>query len=540
VRGSRLIIALVALPLLAAASCHAPGGGVGGGGEPPVQHGSGTLRVLAGSSLVDLEPVLDEVRQATGVTVQLGYTGTLDGMKAVANGSAAKGYDATWFDTSRYFDLLMKGSKAVEASTPVMTSPVIVGVRQSVAARLGWDNRRPTWGEIADALGGGKLGFAMTNPAASNSGFCGLVGMATALSGGGTSPLTLDQVHAVAPRLRALFTAQQLTAGSSGWLADEYVKRARDGRVIDAIVNYESVLLSLNAGGQLPEKLTLVYPADGVVTAEYPFSLLAGASDQARTNYRAVASYLTRASVQREIMQKTHRRPVSSSVPLGFATPSLIELPFPDSASVVDALIGAYANTLRRPARTIYVLDVSGSMRGDRIAGLQNAMLGLTGANPSPDLQYLGFEQREQVVLLTFSSTVNAPQRFEVPPDTPGPTLAKIGAAVRGLKAGGDTDLYDALERAYQLAGEPATGDPYTTIVLLTDGEVTTGPSYTEFQSAYQSLPDSLRRIPVFPLLFGENNVGEMTSLAQLTGGKVFDARTGTLAAAFTEIRGYQ
>jgi Ca-activated chloride channel homolog len=46
--------------------------------------------------------------------------------------------------------------------------------------------------------------------------------------------------------------------------------------------------------------------------------------------------------------------------------------------------------------------------------------------------------------------------------------------------------------------------------------------------------------VPVFPLLFGENNEGEMTALAQLTGGRAFDARSGSLADAFKEIRGYQ
>jgi hypothetical protein len=38
----------------------------------------------------------------------------------------------------------------------------------------------------------------------------------------------------------------------------------------------------------------------------------------------------------------------------------------------------------------------------------------------------------------------------------------------------------------------------------------------------------------------GENNEGEMTALAQLTGGRAFDARTGSLSDAFKEIRGYQ
>jgi Ca-activated chloride channel homolog len=46
--------------------------------------------------------------------------------------------------------------------------------------------------------------------------------------------------------------------------------------------------------------------------------------------------------------------------------------------------------------------------------------------------------------------------------------------------------------------------------------------------------------VPVFALLFGENNHAEMTALSQLTNGKTFDARTGSLANAFKEIRDYQ
>lgn len=38
-----------------------------------------TLRVLAGSEVKDMAPILEEARQATGVTVELHYAGTLDG-----------------------------------------------------------------------------------------------------------------------------------------------------------------------------------------------------------------------------------------------------------------------------------------------------------------------------------------------------------------------------------------------------------------------------------------------------------------------------
>src|SRR5262249_58730016 len=169
------LAALVGLALLVTVGAARCGGtGTPAAGEGPILKGEGTLRVLAGSSLIDLQGVLDETRQATGVTVQLSFSGTLDGVKAIASGSAAKAYDAAWFDTSRYFDLLTGGAHVVDASTKIVTSPVVIGVRQSLAHNRGWDSRRPTWGEVAQAAQRHQLGFAMTNPAASNSRVCAL------------------------------------------------------------------------------------------------------------------------------------------------------------------------------------------------------------------------------------------------------------------------------------------------------------------------------------------------------------------------------
>ena len=46
--------------------------------------------------------------------------------------------------------------------------------------------------------------------------------------------------------------------------------------------------------------------------------------------------------------------------------------------------------------------------------------------------------------------------------------------------------------------------------------------------------------IRVFPILFGEGNSGELSGIADLTGGRLFDSGAGSLAAVFKEIRGYQ
>jgi Ca-activated chloride channel family protein len=538
--GAALVVAALTL-----GACT-PGAGQAPPADPtegPFLKGSGVLRVLAGSELADLRPVLAEAAAATGVDVRLQATGTLDGVENVVSGNAAKSYDAIWFASNRYLQLHPGAGDKTGTATKVATSPVVLGLRRSVAARLGWDAHRPTWSEIAVAAGEHKFTYGMTNPASSNSGFSALVGVASALAGTGAA-LSAEQIAPLTPRLRAFFAGQNLTAGSSGWLADAFARNAaeRNDHAVDGLVNYESVILSLNAGGKLPEPLAVVYPADGVVTADYPLTLLAGVSEQTRTNYAAVVDYLRRPSVQQKIMAQTWRRPAVAGVKLAgqFGPPdgALPELPFPGRLEAADALIGAFGDNLRKPARTIYVLDLSGSMKGDRIQGLKTALAGLTGVDTSLSGQFSRFNGREQVVMVPFSTKPGQVRRFDVPEDDFRPTLEQIKGYVDGLAANGDTAIYDALFVAYDRAAALAKEEPdrVTSIVLLTDGELTAGAKLGDFQAR---LPQ-LAKVPVFPILFGEGNVAEMQQIADLTGGRTFDARAGSLPAAFKEIRGYQ
>lgn len=84
------------------------------------------------------------------------------------------------------------------------------------------------------------------------------------------------------------------------------------------------------------------------------------------------------------------------------------------------------------------------------------------------------------------------------------------------------------------------TGASIPSIVLMTDGEQTSGLSFGHFQRLYSELPTEKKRIPVFVILYGEANITEMENLAGLTGGKTFDAMNGGLEEAFKEIRAYQ
>ncbi|HYM84883.1 MAG TPA: substrate-binding and VWA domain-containing protein, partial [Candidatus Dormibacteraeota bacterium] len=356
-----------------------------------------TLNVLAGSELKDLEQFLPDIQQHTGVKLSLSYVGTLEGAERIANGDTA---DAAWFSHGKYISLLPGAGSRIVASEKIMLSPVILGVKRSAAQRLGWTGSKPvTWKDIADRSADGSFHFAMTNPAASNSGMTALIGVASALAG---SSDALDAGTIDVAGLKRFFVGQALTAGSSGFLADDYV---REQDRLDGIVNYESVLLGLNAGGKLHEPLTLVYPSEGIVTADYPFMLLNAAKKDA---WQALVDYLRTPDVQKRIMTDTSRRPAVPGVPLDprFGTATLIELPFPSKLSTIDTLITTYLDQARRPASAVFVLDVSASMEGQRLNGLKAALRALTGTDPSLTGKFARFRAHEEVTFIAFSGDI--------------------------------------------------------------------------------------------------------------------------------------
>ncbi|MET9951070.1 VWA domain-containing protein [Streptomyces sp. NPDC006339] len=518
------LLAALALTLLltaTAGSCAGDdaGGRTDGNGPRPAP---GTLRVLASSELADMAPVLDSALRDTGVTVRPTYVGTLEAVERIASGKADGAYDAVWLSSNDYLRLRPDTARRITGETPIMTSPVALGVRPAAVARLGWDPAKVTWSQVHGAVAAGRLSYGMTDPKRSNSGFSALVSVASGLSGA-QAALTERDVRAATPKLKEFFTGQKLTSGSSGWLAGAYQRRTD----VDALINYESVLLSSS-----PE-LTVIRPADGVVTADYPLTLLTSARPEAKDAARRLAAHLRSPEVQRRITASTLRRPVVAGVApaAGLARDQRRELPFPGSRAVADGLLDAYDNTLRRPSRTVYVLDTSGSMAGERLDRLRSALAELTG----------DFRDREQVTLMPFGSSVKTGEvrTHTVDPAAPEAALAAIRADARGLTASGGTAIYSSLREAYRFLGSPS-GDAFTSIVLMTDGENTDGDRAADFDAFYRSLPAERQRTPVFPILFGDSDRAELDHIAGLTGGRLFDASRGSLDGAFEEIRGYQ
>lgn len=506
--------------------------GCGGGSEQPTPAPEATLKVTAGSELKDIEPKLADIEKATGVHLQLVYSGTLDGIERIGSGES---FDAAWFSHAKY--LALAYPDRIKAQEKTMLSPVILGVRESKARQLGWlDNPNVTWSDIAKAAGAGKFNYAMTNPTSSNTGFSAVIGVVAALSGSGDS---LKESDIDRKALQRFFSGQKLTAGSSGWLADTFVK---DEERLDGIINYESVLLSLNRSGRLKEKLSLIYPKEGIVTADYPLVLL---NPEKRALYDKVVEYLRGADFQRWMMDQTYRRPISAEVPLSNVFPDklLVELPFPNNLAVVDKVLLAYLNEYRRPAYSIFLLDVSGSMAGDRLSQLKGALNGLAGGDQTLTGRFARFQARETIELIPFSQRVVDDKVFNLGDAAAmDADLGSVRAYVDGLQVSGGTAIFGALQDAYEKAMAARAADPGRnySIVLMSDGQNTAGIPWPTFVDFYRQLPSEARDIRVFPIVFGDADAKSMQEIANLTGGKVFDGQKVALNQVFKAIRGYQ
>ena len=512
------------------------------------------FKVLATSDLRDAEPLAAMIEQATGVRFRFSFGGTMESTEAVLTGTTDAA--AAWFANAKYLLSDPQGQARVKLQEKIMFSPIAVGVSRSAAARLGWSDptQRVTWRTIADAARAGKLGFALSNPATSNQGFMALLGVVAA-STGKTDGLGAADVDRGA--IADFIKGYKLPGDNSSYLAEQFI--LRQGDELNAFINYESWLLSLNQGGKLREALTLVYPSEGIATADYPFMLL---DEARRDDHLKVVAYLKSATAQEWLARQTLRRAAhpevaSATADLFPGKRLLVELPFSPDRALADGLIDAYLNEFRRPIASVFVIDTSGSMREHgRQAQLVRALHYIAGADASLTGRLARLTDRERLWLLPFAEAPRPMSLFELPAAAArahgvqmrddSAAKREVLAAVRGyadaLVMTGGTALYDSVLGALAHLGAERRRTPgyQYSVVALTDGENTAGRDLQRFEQAYLQLPETARSIPVFMVLFGDAKEAELRTLVKLTGGRVFDARRTPLYSVFKDIRGYQ
>jgi Ca-activated chloride channel family protein len=177
-----------------------------------------------------------------------------------------------------------------------------------------------------------------------------------------------------------------------------------------------------------------------------------------------------------------------------------------------------------------------------RIQRVREALDVLAGGDDSLTGQFARFVDREKITIITFSQAPEIDRTFQMTRANDPAVYSAVRALGASLSPDGNTAIFTALEAALQEAVRDQTDDAgrYATIVLMTDGENNRGDDFAGFQRKWNALPEYARHIHIFPIFIGEANPKELQQIADLTGGRAFDARSQALSEIFKEIRGYQ
>lgn len=500
------------------------------------------LTLLSGSENRDLEPILTRFEQQNSVRIRREYGGSVDMMLRLENG--APDYDAVWPANSLWIDLGDQ-QKRVKRQTSIMRSPVVFGVKKSVAERLGWVGKDVKVQQILNAAAGGKLRFVMTSATQSNSGASAYLGYLYALAG---HPEVLThaalQKPALREKIRRFLGAVDRSSGSSGWLKDLFLQQYDR---FDAMVNYEALVIEANkalaARGREP--LYAVYPVDGLAIADSPLGYVDHGDTQKEALFQKLQAYLLTPDVQREIMA-TGRRVGLAGLDAQNADRStfnpewgvrldrvLNPIRFP-KAEVIREALDLYQTAFRKPSLTVFCLDCSGSMNGRGITDVKSSMHLLLDQVEAR--KYLLQAAAEDVnVIIPFNNQVLGEWKAG---SGSAESLGGLLTQVDSMRANGGTDIYSPVMRGLDLIRQTGKLDQYSpAVILMTDGKSNTGAKFADLQQhvAQLRLP---RPVPVYAIMFGEASDAQLKQIAESTSGRVFDGRTD-LVKAFREARGY-
>ena len=100
--------------------------------------GDTTIRILSGSENQELEDIISDCADKAGVRIEMDYQGSVDIMRELQSGAA--GYDAVWPASSMWLSL-GDSQHLVKHSQSVSLTPVVFGIRQSLAEELGFTDK---------------------------------------------------------------------------------------------------------------------------------------------------------------------------------------------------------------------------------------------------------------------------------------------------------------------------------------------------------------------------------------------------------------
>ena len=504
----------------------------GSGDVSVLGSGDQTLRIVSGSENKELEPILEEYADEEDIRIEMSYKGSLDIMRLLEEEDIS--YDAVWPASSLWLTVGDIDHRVKHAES-ISITPVVFGIRKSLAEELGFVGREVSVRDILSAIEAGKLKFCMTSATQSNSGASAYIGFLYALLGN-PEMITMEDLQSeeLKTQVRELLYGVDRSSGSSDWLKDMFLEGD-----FDAMVNYECLMIQTNEvlEDRGEEPLYVVYPYDGLSLADSPLGYVDQGEEEKEELFLGLQEYLLSEETQ-DAIQRTGRRTGYTGISernreifreeWGLQPDRVLSPIRMPETEVLFECLNLYQTELRKPSLSVYCLDYSGSMSGRGNRQLVEAMEQLL-IQENAAKNFLQASQDEVNILIPFNSE---------PIDVfmaagNGSELEGLYERVEEQTPGGGTNMYSAIVEGLDLLYSFDLSDYTPAIILLTDGQ--SGGSIDDIEPYYSDLGVS---IPIFSIMFGDADESQLEELAEYSNARVFDGREN-LTEAFRSVKGY-
>jgi Ca-activated chloride channel homolog len=374
--------------------------------------------------------------------------------------------------------------------------------------------------------------YAHTAPTRSNSGLQTLVAQYADLSGKPPESLTVADIVKYQKQIEAIQSKIVRYGKSTSTLTKSMVDNGVFWASIASV--YESSVINANSQPNKTTEYRAIYPKatftsnKRLILADAPW-ISAEEKEAAKT----IIDYLRSSEIQ-QIAVELGLRPGVAGVPLGNkfseafgvkANPVYESYRSPTPA-VVEAMLKNWQTFTKKASQVVLVVDTSGSMRGEKLANMQQTLLNYVN----------NLNEKDRLILISFNSVINQPVIIDR--KNKDKAIAEIG----NFTASGGTHLYDAtlaaknwLDRNYQNAAINA-------VIVMTDGQ-DDGSAYRMADLENQLKQNSLggdRSIAFFTVGFGKEGEFDgdiLAKIAKINGGYYRSGDPNTINSLMSDLQ---
>jgi len=442
---------------------------------------------------------------------------------------------------------------------PSVYSPIGIAMWRPMAEALGWPDKPVGFKTIvelaADPKGWaryghpewGKLRIGHPHPLYSSAGMLFLSAFSYGIKGK-TADLSAADIYE--SDVKTAFEKLAQNTSKYGMISTDLLRMmAEHGpSFLHAVSAFEegTVRLNIERASELRFPVAFIFPEEGTFWSKHPYCIMDNTewvSDDQVEAAQMFLDFLLEKS-QQEAAASNLLRPLDSSIPIQspldlkhgtdsrITTESVPPLAIP-SSEVSSAIIDMFMIT-KRKATVMVLLDISGSMKGEKIRSATKATASFLKR----------FDPNDMVGVVTFSD-----HRSYLSPLTLVKNVSEtLPNQVENLYATGGTALYDSvdyclkeMEMRRQTNEKEGIKRLYG-IVLLSDGDDTES-HLTENQLFATCLPAQAESegVKIFPIAFGDSaNKLILKRIANRTGGRMYSADPKSIEKIYLRISAEQ